>query len=143
MTAASQILGGAYPLWVSGATYRQYQVVQSPVDTQLYCRTTAPGSGTTDPSADSSNYRAFGARPIKSIQRGALVVSVPSSYATGSATISAVNMQKTEVRFLGSYVASGQIYFAGLYLSNSTTLTASVGSNATSVNISWELTEYF
>ena len=43
--------------WVSGTTYAQGAVVWSPVNGLGYRRITASGSGTTDPSSDSTNYR--------------------------------------------------------------------------------------
>ena len=43
--------------WVSGTTYAQGAVVWSPINGLGYRRITASGSGTTDPSSDSTNYR--------------------------------------------------------------------------------------
>lgn len=43
--------------WVSGTTYAQGVVVWSPINGLGYRRITASGSGTTDPSSDSTNYR--------------------------------------------------------------------------------------
>ena len=43
--------------WVSGTTYSQGAVVWSPINGLGYRRITASGSGTTDPSSDSTNYR--------------------------------------------------------------------------------------
>jgi len=42
--------------WVSGTTYQEGDVVWSPANTFSYRRKTAAGSGTTDPSADGTNY---------------------------------------------------------------------------------------
>jgi len=42
--------------WVSGVTYQEGDVVWSPANTFSYRRKTAAGSGTTDPSTDSTNY---------------------------------------------------------------------------------------
>lgn len=42
--------------WVSGATYQNGAVVWSPSNTFSYRRKTVAGSGTTDPSADGTNY---------------------------------------------------------------------------------------
>jgi hypothetical protein len=47
--------------WLSGATYQQNQLIISPVSGALYRRTSATGSGTTDPSGDSANYSLVGA----------------------------------------------------------------------------------
>jgi hypothetical protein len=43
--------------WVSGTTYANGAVVWSPINGLGYRRITASGSGTTDPSADSTNYK--------------------------------------------------------------------------------------
>jgi len=43
--------------WVSGTTYTQGAVVWSPVNGLGYRRITASGSGTTDPSSDTTNYK--------------------------------------------------------------------------------------
>ena len=43
--------------WVSGTTYANGAVVWSPINGLAYRRITASGSGTTDPSLDSTNYK--------------------------------------------------------------------------------------
>ncbi len=43
--------------WVSGTTYANGAVVWSPINGLAYRRITASGSGTTDPSADATNYK--------------------------------------------------------------------------------------
>lgn len=43
--------------WVSGTTYAQGVVVWSPINGLGYRRITASGSGTTDPSSDTTNYK--------------------------------------------------------------------------------------
>lgn len=43
--------------WVSGTTYANGAVVWSPINGLAYRRITASGSGTTDPSADTANYK--------------------------------------------------------------------------------------
>lgn len=54
-TAAAAASGA--PAWVSGTTYTVGQVVYSPITAGLYRRMTA-GAGTTDPSADTTNWSA-------------------------------------------------------------------------------------
>ena len=71
---------------------------------------------------------------IKSIQRGTISVASGSS---ATATITAVNTAKTELRYLGAEVASARIA-----LTNSTTVTATNGSGATVV-VGFEITERF
>ena len=51
---------GSVPVWVSGASYVIGNCVFSPINAQTY-RRTINGSGTTDPSADSSNWTQVGA----------------------------------------------------------------------------------
>lgn len=56
-SAASAASYAGAQLWVSGTTYTIGQVVYSPADRALYRRVTA-GAGTTDPSADATNWSA-------------------------------------------------------------------------------------
>ena len=150
MSNLSQFAAGGDPqYWVSGTTYALGKTVRSPIDHQRYVRVVA-GAGTTDPANDATNWRPDGARPIRSIQRGSLSISSSNS-TTGVVpiTISPVNPAKTEVRFLG-----GSGYYSGnpstsqlayLTLTNSTTLTATASSPVISytVQIAWEITEYY
>ena len=82
---------------------------------------------------------------IKSVQRGTVSMGgVGSSSAT--VTVSAVNMQKAELRHLGqSSPSNNNLYdFARLSLINATTIQVNVSSaNATAATVSWELTEYY
>lgn len=71
---------------------------------------------------------------IKSIQRGTISVAASSS---ATATITAVNTAKTELRYLGSEVNSARIA-----LTNSTTVTATNAGGATVV-VGFEITERF
>lgn len=48
--------GGSVDPWVSGATVNQWAYRQSQVDGEIYQRTAATGSGTTDPANDNTNY---------------------------------------------------------------------------------------
>lgn len=60
LAAASAIAAAsAGPAWVSGTIYTLGQCVYSPVNYQIYRRTTA-GAGTTDPSADNTNWALVG-----------------------------------------------------------------------------------
>lgn len=58
MSTSSQFLGGggSVQLWVSGATVTQWDYRKSPLDGEVYQRTAATGSGTTDPANDTTNY---------------------------------------------------------------------------------------
>ena len=91
-----------------------------------------------------SNISQFGGGAIKSIQRG--VISITGSSTSATATITAVNTGKTELRLLGCSGASSAIEqtLSDIVLTNSTTITATRGGGAgTSARVSWELTEYY
>lgn len=139
MANASELLGSSTPpVWVTGTTYAQGKVVLSPVDFCYYVRKVA-GAGSTDPSADTTNWQVTG-RAIKSIQRGT------GSPTATSVTVASVNTAKSELRLTGYGKDSGGIVQAVLYgyLANSTTIT--VNGNAAYTGgggFSWELTEYY
>ena len=141
MSAASDFLGGATPKkWVTGTTYTEGKVVWSPTDYQYYMRKTT-GAGATDPSSDTTNWQPTGDRAVKSIQRGRLALNGTSV----TATISAVNTAKTELRTLG-FSAAGTDNTASpdLELTNSTTLTMRRNAGGGTVTtLSWELTERY
>ena len=136
MNSLSQILGGgvAKP-WVPNRPYQQGAVVLSPADNyQAYVRIGAAGSGATDPASDTANYRPFGGRAIKSIQRGEVAIACSAS--VGTATISAVNPAKAILMPLGGMGALGtSVDIARLSLTNSTTVTATQRSNAKRVGL--------
>lgn len=61
---------GSSKVWVSGATYAKGNVILSPAANYApYVRIT-DGAGTTDPALDSTNYRAYGRRPVRAIFGG-------------------------------------------------------------------------
>ena len=146
MSNLSQFAAGGDPqYWVSGTTYALGKTVRSPSDHQRYVRVVA-GAGTTDPASDSINWRPDGARAIKSIQRGFVDLLGGGATLSISATISAVNTAKSELRHLGhssSYTSGASSRFS-LALTNSTTITATrtAGESGTG-QLSWELTEYY
>lgn len=90
-----------------------------------------------------SNISQFGGGAIKSIQRG----TINATAGGATATISAVNTSKTELRFLGGgdYMGvTGYPVFARVVLTNSTTVTATASnSNGGICTVSWELTEFY
>jgi hypothetical protein len=57
--AASAIAAAGATMWVSGTTYSLGAVVWSPINAQSYRRIVA-GAGTTDPSADATNWTILG-----------------------------------------------------------------------------------
>lgn len=84
---------------------------------------------------------------IKSVQRG--FIQIASRNKTASITVSSVNPNKAELRFLGKEVGNESIAFryeVCLILENSTTVKASrseVGQSDTEIKVSFELTEYY
>lgn len=132
----SSALGAATP-WVSGSSYPQWTVVVSPANAQPYIRTSAAGSGTTDPSADPSNWRRYGEN-VKSRQQVAFNVAGSS----GMATISAVDTSKCQLRVLGMYRSSYPDAVTGIpALVNSTTVSMTFGT-AVNVNVAIEIVEF-
>jgi hypothetical protein len=80
---------------------------------------------------------------IKGIQRG--TVTIASNQTSGTATITSVDTAKTELRHLGATgVVTGESGFRNrIALTNATTITATrASSNADTVTVGWELTEY-
>lgn len=134
MTSTAVLFGGQANRWISGTTYPLDLIVLSPISRHYYTRIIA-GAGTTDPSADPTNWTPVGATGVKSIQRG--VVTVTTSPAT--ATISpAVDVSKSTLRFLGSSGTDG----VRLELTNSTTITAYKSTSiGPAPDVSWELEE--
>lgn len=152
MSRASDVMGANAPIWLSDKVYKPGDVLKSPADRyQLYVRTSAAGSGTTDPSADPGNYTPFGGRAVKSIQRG--VIAFVLGGTTATATITAVVTAKAELRFGGSTAGAASSTGSGfdsvyIRLSNATTVTATRASGLSSAggvdgSVAWELTEYF
>ena len=100
--------------------------------------------------ADMSTFSQFvgggGGATIKAIQRGTISLSMTPGVFTTTATISAVDPTKTELRFLGGsgYDSSASVSLVPrIVLTDSTTI--SVTSALTpgyAMAISWELTEY-
>ena len=67
--ATSAVAALNVPIWVSGATYAIGDTRWSPTDRRVYRRITA-GAGTTDPSADPTNWGIIGVEPLVSIVTG-------------------------------------------------------------------------
>lgn len=147
MSALSQFLGSSSgaTLWVSGTTYPVGKQVISPADLQAYIRKTA-GAGVTDPSTDPTNWVPFGARAIKSIQRGLINVFSGSGTNNAIATIATVNTAKTELRLCGFWSNSINAQDNPiLELVNPTTIRATrfTNNNTMQTMVSWELTEFY
>lgn len=117
---------GTYPKWVSGRTYAADYICWSPISRLNYIRLIT-GGGTTDPSADGTNWGVFGPSRIKSVQRGVITITGAATLVT--ATITAVDTSKSVCRFMGAEVSAGTTWGAStgarVTLTNSTTVTAS------------------
>ncbi len=145
MSNASSFLSGAIVPWVSGTTYAVNRVVTSPADNyQTYIRVVA-GAGTTDPSADSTNWKPFGGRAIKSVQRGTISLNRPDS--TVSVTVSSVNTSKSMLTKTGHQIVSGPNNDVRVSLVSGTTITAYKpyidDTASVAVVVGWELVEYY
>lgn len=148
MLSYSMVYGMAPALWVSGSQYNVGNIVLSQVDWQQYIRITN-GAGTTDPSADTTNYRPAAPRVIKLIQRG---VATPSGSSELVVTVSAFNPARAVLNlltFAGNTVdgrdSQNRI---SLRVINSTSIGISSSSvivslTTTPLPCSWELIEYF
>lgn len=148
MLSYSMVYGMAPALWVSGSQYNVGNIVLSQVDWQQYIRITT-GAGTTDPSADTTNYRPAAPRVIKLIQRG---VATPSGSSELVVTVSAFNPARAVLNlltFAGNTVdgrdSQNRI---SLRVINSTSIGISSSSvivslTTTPLPCSWELIEYF
>lgn len=147
MSAASDFIGGAAKIWTSGVTYKQGAIVLSPASNyQAYVRITAAGSGATDPASDTTNYRPFGARAIKSIQRG--TVTVVGGTAQGNATITSVDTAKSVLEYLGGMgldATASAAWIPILTLTSSTNVRATAPGNvvAGGIGVGYQVTEYY
>lgn len=85
-----------------------------------------------------------GGATIKGIQRG--TIAIGGSATSGTATITAVDTTKTEIRFLGGngFDSGSSLRIPRLSLTNSTTITATMGATngPGATTVAWELTEY-
>lgn len=79
---------------------------------------------------------------IKSIQRG--TINIAGGLSSQSAPITAVDLAKTELRFLGYYTSDTSIVAAAtIYFSSSTVITAQRSGTSANTLVSWELTERY
>jgi len=83
---------------------------------------------------------------IKSIQRG--TISLVNTATTNTATITNVDAAKSILALLGTscpFTGSGGYFHARLELTNATTITATreVGASGTTLNVSFQVVEYY
>ena len=84
LSEAAAAAGSSATAWVSGTTYAIGDVRWSPITLQSYRRKTA-GAGTTDPSADATNWAHLGAQTADAI-RATLGITTLSGSNTGDQT---------------------------------------------------------
>lgn len=143
MSIDTEFFGGQPPRWVSGTNYPFAFVALSTISPHCYERIVA-GAGTTDPSADPTNWRRLGPGSIKSIQR--VLINLVGTSVT--ATVSPVDVNKSELTLLGFTSNVGATNpltgsdAASIDLTSSTTITATrVTSAASTLNINAQLVE--
>ncbi len=93
----SDFFGGARP-FVSG-TWLQWETAISAVNGQDYIKTTATASHSTDPSADSTNWKPRGALADKPVQSGVAVLAGGTDHI--DVTVTAVDLNKARPRIVG------------------------------------------
>lgn len=108
-SAASAASTAGVTKWISGTTYTEGQNVWSPIDFKTY-RRKITGAGTTDPSADSTNWQSL----IVSSE----MVLISSATASGSAAIDFTGLNGTYFKYI--------VEFYGVYASTSTLLLCQV-----------------
>lgn len=121
--------------WVSGTTYGADTIVWSPVNNLMYVRTVA-GSGTTDPSADSTNWALWGPTKRKQLQYVNVTLTAGTGQSIATATIpAAVVAAKCQMRAV--WAIQGANFIAPPYIASitaPTTLQVDFGTPATGTN---------
>lgn len=92
-----------------------------------------------------TTFSQFTKGQIKSIQRGIIALSI--NQVQVDQAITAVNMSKSELRFLGFVITGGSnpdiTQAVMIQLLNSTTVRAKRGASGAAAEVSWELTEFY
>jgi hypothetical protein len=142
MSSLSEFFGGSAAKWVSGRSYVADSLAWSPISYLTYVCINAT-SGTTDPSADSTNWAIFGPSRIRNIQRG--TITIAASTTSGTATLgSSVNTSKSTVTLLGYTTnTNSQLEEVRISLTDSTTVTATKGIASTAVTVSYEVVQWW
>jgi hypothetical protein len=146
MSIDTDFFGGQPPKWVSGAIYPLDFISRDPANQHHYVRIVA-GGGTTNPSADPTNWAVIGATRIKSIQTIVIEIASGASTNTGAISPVATTGNKTTLKNLGAYTTSGGPFNSETLmfvpeLTNATTLTARrFGSGGGALRCQIEVTE--
>lgn len=121
-TASLDELNGGNSLgalvWQSGRIVRQWEAVVSPLDGEVYRRKTATGSGATDPSIDTTNYRAASYNRVTSQANqwagGAPTVTTNNTKASGTTLSTVPGFTAGERKLVLSLTGRGALLFAML-----------------------------
>ena len=103
--------GGGASLWISGVAVPKWGLVVSPLDGEVYRRTTATGAGTVDPANDVTNYFAASYRRVTALTTYAELDNVATSadnFANGATKLNmniAVNVRTSLLNVTGRGVA--------------------------------------
>lgn len=113
--------------WVSGTTYGADTIVWSPANFLMYVRTVA-GSGTTDPSADSTNWALWGPTKRKQLQYVNVTWVGGSGSALADGTITAVVAAKCRASVVWAFTGSSAAFLPATFsFPNSTTVRVDIG----------------
>lgn len=103
--------GGGASLWISGVAVPQWGLVVSPLDGEVYRRTTATGAGTVDPANDVTNYFAASYRRVTALTTYTELANITqnqSDFANGATKLNmniAVNTRTSLLNVTGRGVA--------------------------------------
>lgn len=103
--------GSGANLWISGVPVPQWGLVISPLDGEVYRRTTATGAGTVDPANDVTNYMAASYRRVTALTTYAELNNLlltADSFANGATKLNmniAVNVRTSLLNVTGRGVA--------------------------------------
>lgn len=136
---------GAAQKWAGGQVYGLDAIVWSPISSLLYRRIVA-GAGTTDPSADATNWSLFGPSRVKSLATYTIVIA--AGQVTGTVTITATDQTKTELNYLGCSIASASTVLgdtdARVIQTSSTVITATrANGGAQNLNVNVQVKEWW
>lgn len=93
-SAASAAASAGASVWVSGTSYAIGDVRWSPISVRIYRRTTT-GAGTTDPSADGTNWRAVDVIPVTVVSGTTQTAVAGNQYALTNASASTLTLPAT------------------------------------------------
>ena len=103
--------GGGASLWISGVAVPKWGLVVSPLDGEVYRRTTATGAGTVDPANDVTNYFAASYRRVTALTTYTELnnaTSTADNFANGATKLNmniAVNVRTSLLNVTGRGVA--------------------------------------